>query len=85
MANVKTAISLQQSLFDRVDALARELTISRSRLFTMAVEEFIQRHENQKLLEALNAAYDDSPDSEEQVLLHEMRSKQRQIVQEDQW
>ena len=85
MANVKTAISLQQSLFDRVDALAHELTISRSRLFTMAVEEFIQRHENQKLLEALNAAYDDSPDSEEQVLLHEMRSKQRQIVQEDQW
>ena len=85
MANVKTAISLQQSLFDRVDALARELTISRSRLFTMAVEEFIQRHENQKLLEALNAAYDDSPDSEEQVLLHEMRSKQRQIVHEDQW
>ena len=85
MANVKTAISLQQSLFDRVDALARELTISRSRLFTIAVEEFIQRYENQKLLEALNVAYDDSPDSEEQVLLHEMRSNQRQIVQEDQW
>ena len=85
MANIKTAISLQQSLFDRVDALARELTISRSRLFTIAVEEFIQRYENQKLLEALNAAYDDSPDSEEQVLLHEMRPKQRQIVQEDQW
>ena len=52
MANVKTAISLQQSPFDRVDALARELTISRSRLFTIAVEEFIQRYENQKLLEA---------------------------------
>ncbi len=85
MANVKTAVSLQKTLFDRIDALAHELEISRSRLFAIAIEEFIQRHENQKLLEAINATYDDFPDSEEQTLLHKMRSKQRQIVQEDQW
>ncbi len=30
MANVKTAISMQQSLFEQVDALAQELEVSKS-------------------------------------------------------
>ena len=84
MANIKTAISLQKSLFERADALARELEISRSRLFVLAVEEFIQRYENQKLFEEINAAYDDVPDPEEQALLQKMRSKHRELVKE-QW
>ena len=33
MATVKTAISLKQSLFDRVEALAEEKHVSRSQLF----------------------------------------------------
>ncbi len=80
MANVKTAISLQESLFVQADDLASELKISRSRLFALAIKEFIQRHENRELLEGLNAAYDDFPDSEEQASLQGMRSKQRQII-----
>ena len=39
MASIKTAISLQQSLFEQVDTLARELQVSRSRLFALAIEE----------------------------------------------
>ncbi|UCC89114.1 MAG: hypothetical protein JSV81_07340 [Anaerolineales bacterium] len=84
MANVKTAISLQQSLFERVDALAQELQISRSRLFVLAVEEFIQRYQSQKLLDAINDAYDDLPDPEEQAVRHKMRQRHRQLV-EGQW
>lgn len=59
MANVKTAISLNQSLFEQVNELADELDISRSRLFVLAVEAFIQRYENEQLLKQLNQAYDD--------------------------
>ena len=84
MANVKTAISLQRSLFEKIDDLARELQISRSRLFVLAVEDFIQRHENQQLLKDLNAAYDDAPDPEEQTLRQNMRSQHRQMVK-GQW
>lgn len=84
MANVKTAISLQQSLFEQVDTLAQELQISRSRLFVLAVEAFIQRYQNRKLLEAINDAYDDLPDLEEQSLRHKMRQKHKQLV-EGQW
>ena len=84
MANVKTAISLQQSLFEQIEVLAQELQISRSRLFALAAEAFIQRHQNQKLLEAINDAYDDLPDAEEQSLHQKMRQQHRHLV-EGQW
>ena len=84
MASIKTAISLQGSLLEQVDALARELDVSRSRLFVLAAEEFIQRHKNRELLEAINAAYDDSPDEEGQAVLQKMRHQHRRLV-EGQW
>ena len=84
MANVKTAISIQQSLFEQAEALARELHISRSRLFALAVEDFMQRYENQRLLERINDAYADTTTPEEQALLRRMRPQQRQMV-EGEW
>jgi len=84
MANVKTAISLQQPLFEQIDALAQEMQISRSRLFALAAEAFIRHHQSQKLLEAINDAYDDLPDAGEQSLRHKMRQQHRQLV-EGQW
>ena len=84
MASVKTAISLQKSLLDQVDQLAQRLDISRSHLFALAAEEFIQRCRNQELLEAINAAYDDSSDLEELIVPQEMRRKHRELV-EGQW
>ena len=84
MANVKTAISIQQSLFEQAEALARELHISRSRLFALAVVDFMQRYENQRLLERINDAYADTTTPEEQALLRRMRRQQRQMV-EGEW
>lgn len=81
MASIKTAISLQGSLLEQVDALARELDVSRSRLFALAAEEFIQRYKNQELLEAINAAYDDFPDPEEQAVLRGMRRQHRRLME----
>ena len=77
---MKISFSLQKSLFEKVDDLARELQISRSRLFVLAVEDFIRRHENRRLLKDLNAACDDAPDPEEQALRQNMRSQHRQMV-----
>ena len=84
MTTIKTAISLPKSLFEQANALARELGVSRSRLFALAVEEYIQRYQNRRLLEAINVAYDDLPDPEEQGRLQEMRARHRRMV-EGQW
>lgn len=71
MSTVKTAISIQEPLFDRLDQLSTELNMSRSSLLALAFEEFLQRYENRKLLEALNKAYDDEQAEElEQAAEH---------------
>ena len=80
MASVKTAISIQESLFEEVDHLARELDVSRSRLFVMAAEDFIQRHRNRQLLAEINQAYDDMPTADEQTHLDKTRQQQRKVV-----
>ncbi|HXV42721.1 MAG TPA: hypothetical protein VEC96_06630 [Anaerolineae bacterium] len=82
--NIKTAISLQKSLFEQVEALAHELNVSRSRLFVLALEDFIRRYHNQQLLEQINNAYDDLPDLSEQARLALMRRQHRRIV-EGEW
>jgi len=84
MASIKTAISIDKPLFDQVDDLAHELKTSRSRIFVLAATEFIQRHKNLKLLEAINAAYDDFPDVKESSLRSAMRSRHLKMVK-DQW
>lgn len=81
---VKTAISLENSLFQKADDLAQELKISRSHLFTLAVQQFIESYENQRLLEKINAVYADGPDPEEVALRQRMRVHHRQLV-EGQW
>jgi metal-responsive CopG/Arc/MetJ family transcriptional regulator len=82
MANVKTAISIDESLFEQVNKVADALNVSRSRLFVLAVEEFIQRYENQQLLEEINQAYDDLPTAEEEQLQQGMRRHHRKLVEE---
>lgn len=84
MGNVKTAISVDKPLFEQVNILANEMNTSRSRIFSLAAKEFIQRHKNQKLLEAINAAYDDIPDEKESTLKSAMRSRHLDMVQ-NQW
>ena len=84
MTNVKTAISLQKSLFEQAEALANELNISRSRLFALAVEEFIRRSHNQQLLKKINAAYEDDADAKEKTLRQRMRRHHRRLV-ESEW
>jgi metal-responsive CopG/Arc/MetJ family transcriptional regulator len=84
MATIKTAISIEKPIFEQMDDLAHELNTSRSRIFALAATEFIQRHKNLKLLEAINAAYDDFPDAKEAPLMSAMRSRHHKMVK-DQW
>ncbi|MDO9128292.1 MAG: hypothetical protein Q7U34_00345 [Anaerolineales bacterium] len=84
MANVKTAISIQQSLFEQAEVVAKEMKISRSRLFVLAVEDFIHRYQNRLLLDEINRSYADEPDTAEQERLDSMRHLHRELV-EGEW
>jgi metal-responsive CopG/Arc/MetJ family transcriptional regulator len=84
MSNVRTAISIPESLFERVDAFAKRAQISRSRLFALAVEDYLRQVENEELLQAINEAYQDAPSPEEEIYHQRMKDKHRQQVQ-GQW
>jgi metal-responsive CopG/Arc/MetJ family transcriptional regulator len=81
MTNIKTAISLQKSLFEQVETLAREMKVSRSRLFVLALEDYLRRYQNLQLLESINQAYHDAPDAAEQKRLRKIRRQHRKVVE----
>jgi len=83
MPNIKTGISIEKPIFDQVNDLAQNLNISRSRLFVMAAQEFIQRHKNMELLQAINEAYDDLQEHEIKMV-KKMRPHHLKMVK-DQW
>ena len=71
---MKTAISVPDEIFNQVEGLTKEYGCSRSHVFTMAVEEFIERRRAKKLLEQLNGAYRDEDTREETDLKKRSRS-----------
>jgi len=83
MANVKTAISLEKSLFEQVDLMSKSLKISRSRLFSIAAQEYLKRCQNVELLDKLNAAYDDVTETQSDNVA-KMRPNHLKMVK-DQW
>jgi hypothetical protein len=83
MPNIKTAISIEKPIFDQVNDLAKNLNISRSRLFVLAAQEFIERHANMELLQAINEAYDDLPDLDPKIV-EKMRPRHLKMVK-NQW
>ncbi len=60
---MKTAISIDDQLFKIAEKTAKKLGVSRSKLFSAAVEEYIDHHNTQKITKKLNEVY--SKDSTE--------------------
>jgi metal-responsive CopG/Arc/MetJ family transcriptional regulator len=58
---VRIALSIEKTLFDKADALAREMGISRSRFYTLAMEQYIERRRALKRLEAAEQAAQGPP------------------------
>ena len=56
---MKTAISIRDEIFAAAERTARALGMSRSELYTRAVDEFVARHSGEQVTDRLNAVYDD--------------------------
>jgi len=82
MSSVKTAISVEKSLFDQVNNVAHTLSIPRSRLFVLAAKEYLDRHESQWMMDQLKKAYADGGDKEE---VERMMPLQRKVAEREEW
>lgn len=80
---MKTAISLDDNLLQEADDVARQMGLSRSRLFAVALSEFLQRKKQDQMLSLLNEIYAESMRPVEKRLLKKMKAKVRSITERE--
>jgi len=72
---MKTAISIDQELLEQANKTARRMGLSRSRLFALAIGDFLQRQRREQMLHRLNEVYADRVEPTEKRLLKGMKAK----------
>ena len=55
---MKTAVSIPQDIFDRAERLARKAKKPRSKVFAEALREYVSRHDEDEVTEAMNRVCD---------------------------
>jgi hypothetical protein len=78
---MKTAISINDGLLHEADNTARRMGLSRSRLFALALSDFLQRQRREQMLLRLNEVYADGMETET-PLLKGIKRKVRRAVKE---
>jgi metal-responsive CopG/Arc/MetJ family transcriptional regulator len=84
MAFTKTAISIDEELFNKAEKLSNKLHVSRSQLFSQAVEYLIDKNESLDIIKRLNEVYSykDVPDEQKNIASN---SKKRMKGIVDKW
>ena len=65
---MKTAISIPNEVFVPAERLAKELHVSRSELYTRAVQEYVSEHRQGRVRETLDQVYGTQPSAVDAVL-----------------
>jgi len=79
---MKTAISINDGLLREADETARLMGLSRSRLFALAVGEFLERRRREEMLLRLNEVYANGVDPAEKRLVARIKNKLRPAMKE---
>ncbi len=74
---MKTAISIEDRILREADETARQMGLSRSRLFALALGDFLQRHRQEQILARLNEVYAKEAKPNEKLLLRGIKAKIR--------
>ena len=85
MSHVKTAISIDQELFADAEQIAHKIHISRSRLFELAVKDWLKQRKKELLIEQINAAVMADTLGEEDKAEAEFMRKERQKLAKGEW
>ena len=76
---MKTAVSIADPVFRNAEQLAKRLKVSRSRLYTAAVADYIKRHRAADVTAKLNEVYGNSDSSlDEAIAAMQSRSVPRE-------
>jgi predicted transcriptional regulator len=79
---MKTAISIDDGLLHEADETARRMGVSRSRLFALAVGDFMERQRREKMLAQLNEVYAAGMEPAEERVVKGIKRKVRRVVKQ---
>jgi metal-responsive CopG/Arc/MetJ family transcriptional regulator len=65
---MKTAISLPDIVFEKAESLAKQLGVSRSELYTKALQAYLQKYNREQTLDKLNQIYAEESSEPDPVL-----------------
>ncbi|MEH2424391.1 MAG: hypothetical protein V7K48_26825 [Nostoc sp.] len=65
---MKTAISLPDSIFEEAEALARQLWVSRSELYTKTLKAYLRKYNRNQILNQLNRVYSEESSEVDPIL-----------------
>ena len=82
IGSMKTAISIDDGLLQEADEAAHLMGLSRSRLFALAVGDFLQQRRQQNILRQLNEVYAGGLKPTEKRLLNRIKGKARRTVRD---
>jgi metal-responsive CopG/Arc/MetJ family transcriptional regulator len=81
---MKTAISVEDELLKEADRFAHRLGVSRSRLLSLALRDYLTQRRDEEIIEQLNQVYGGERDPEEARVTRQMKAKFRRVIQ-DRW
>lgn len=79
---MKTAISMDDSLLHEADETARLMGLSRSRLFAVAIGDFLERRQQDQMLLRLNEVYAKGVEPAAKRLLKGIKAKAGATIKE---
>jgi len=82
---MKTAISLSDALFEKAEQTAHYMGIPRSRLFVIALEDYIIRHNGEMITRKINEVYEKINPNEFAKDLDVGLESLRNLTKDDTW
>ena len=78
---MKTAVSIPDDVFERVERLARRSKKSRSRVFSEALREYVARHSPDEITAAMDRVIEDIGQASDEFVAH----ASRHILERSEW
>jgi metal-responsive CopG/Arc/MetJ family transcriptional regulator len=78
---MKTAVSIPDDVFEKVERFARRSKRSRSEIYSAALREFIARHSADEVTEAINRAVDEIGDQKDEFVA----AAARRVLEKIEW
>jgi molybdopterin-guanine dinucleotide biosynthesis protein A len=80
MITIQTAIAIAENIYQQINKLAQEMNVTVNQLFALSMQEYLQHHSHNQVLENINDL--DDLDELEKIMLEKMRHHQRYLQEQ---